>query len=82
MNAKVAQNMALARARTRAECSIEAGLVPLQIIDLVRLRAGKAKGERGGQPADITCYPRATVTPWSVGLPVANLTTIRRRVVT
>ena len=39
MNAMVAQNMALAR----AECSIEAGLVlyMLQIIDLVRLRAGE-----------------------------------------
>ena len=47
MSAIVAQNMALARARTRAECSIEAGLVPLQIIDLVRLRAGESKGRKG-----------------------------------
>jgi len=47
MNAMVAQNMAHARARTRAECSIEAGLVPLQIIDLARLLAGESKRRKG-----------------------------------
>ena len=61
MSAIVAQNMALARARTRAECSIEAGLVQFRCKSLIwcDCAPGKAKGEKGGsrEPHDVTRYP-------------------------